>query len=203
MRDKNRRMHKKNSTIIFFIMPVLLLTAPVSCSLKYDEVTDTTDSVPEFVFRNARYSRYENSKKSIYLSAGLLEQYKKDSASYARNAVFSTWDKNGTLDTEGKCYLLGINLNEEIYTLFNDILIKNTSQNFKIRAENLRWNGKTEQLTAGADETVYITKDDVELSGKGFSASGVNRNYRFSSSVNGTMTTKDEPSSEQIQAAEE
>ena len=175
-----------------------------SCSLNYDEDSTQTSTAPEFVFKNAKFSRYESGKLSLKIEAEVLEQYSDNNATYAQNAKFFSWGSDGNLETEGKCFLLSMNSKDEIYTLFKDIFIQNYSQNLEIQAQNLKWNGKTEQLTSSKDESVFLKKDNIELQGKAFSASGVSQSFNFAGEVKGSLTTQEpepEPESEQETAS--
>ena len=61
-------------------------------------------------------------------------------------------------------------------------------QNVEIHAQNLRWDGKSEQLVSGSNDTVHIKKDNLELEGSGFSASGVSQSFHWSKAFHGTIT---------------
>ncbi|MFA6938166.1 MAG: LPS export ABC transporter periplasmic protein LptC, partial [Treponema sp.] len=174
-----------------------------SCSLNYDQGTNTESSVPEFTFTNATFNRYENDKLTMELNALKLEQYKDDGATYGQNVNFTTWNKNQELETEGKCGLLNANTKDDIYTLFNDIVIKSYEQNMEIYAQNLKFNAKTEQLTSGASDKIQIKRDDINIEGRGFSASGVSRSFAFTESVNGSIETKSESSQTEAQVQPE
>lgn len=174
------------------------LCLAVSCSLNYGTEQDSEASVPEFSFTEAVFNRYEDSKISITLQSEKLEQYKSDGSSYAKNAQFKTYTKEGTLDTDGFCSLLAAHPNDELYTLFDGISINIYSQKMTLTAESLKFNGKTEQITSGENEVVSIEKDGTTATGTGFSASGVSRKYSFSEQVAGTVID-----SEDTQPAEE
>ena len=189
--------------IVLAIQTVFFSALLISCSLNYDEQVKSEGVVPEFTFTNAKFSRYEGKKKSMELDAESLEQYKSDSASFAKNATFRTWKKDGTLETEGKCILLGLNTNDKIYTMFNDIILKNFEQELEIHAQNLKWDGATEQLVSGKNDTVRIKRGDLELEGKGFSASGLSKSFSFSQRVNGTIIEKEKTSEEKDSEGEE
>lgn len=182
---------------LFLTQAFLFASLLISCSLNYGEQVKAEGVVPEFVFNNARFSRYENKKKTMELDAESLEQYKSDSASFAKNATFKTWNKEGNLDTEGKCVLLGLNTNDKIYTMFNDIILKNIDQELEIHAQNLKWDGKTEQLVSGKNDIVRIKRGSLELEGKGFSASGVSKSFSFSQKVQGTIIEKEKSAEEE------
>lgn|SRR5574344_27226 len=187
-------------TIFSFHLVSVLLAAIVplaSCSINYNQEAPDESTIPEFVFNDATFYRYENSKLSMALQAARLEQYKNDGASYARSVTFQSWNDKSEIDTEGSVGLLCINTKDNIYTLFNDIIIKNNEQKVEIHADNLKWNSDTEQLTSGRNDTVVLKRDDVELEGKGFSASGVSRAFSFTQPVKGTIETNNQAGSPQ------
>lgn len=177
---------KKPQAVNLARMLFVLLTLS-SCTLRYGQQVNSEGSVPELSFENVHMTRYEDAQPSLKLNASQIEQYK-NSSLYAKDAVFTTWDKNQNVETEGSCLLLGMDTKEERYTLFNNILIKNYSENMQIQADSLRWNEKTEQLTSGETDRVTISKEDIQLTGTGFSASGISRQYSFSGTVSGTVT---------------
>lgn len=179
---------------VFVLISSLAFSA---CSLKYDEGVSVEDKVPELVFYGAEFTRYTDASPTFRLSADHLEQYKDNGASYAENASFSTWDKDRKIDTEGTCGFLSLDAKNKVYTLFNEIKVKSQSQNMELSAENLRWNGNTEQLTASAGETVFIKKDGLEMEGSGFSASGISNSFSFKYEVSGTFTDTDSDSQTQ------
>ena len=185
MTAKNCRTSR---TALTFLAAILLPLT--SCSLNYSQGPGTEEVTPELIFSDTTFHRYEKASLSMELNAATIEQYKKGS-SFASNARFKTWNDSAELETEGRCALIDINSKDSIYTLFNEILIKNYSQNVEIQAQALRWNANTEQLTSKADDTVYLKKDDVAVKGTGFSASGAGKSFVFSGSVEGTIIKED------------
>ncbi len=181
---------------LFLIFSTLLF---FSCSVKYEETVRAEDAVPEFIFSNVELKRYEKNKLSISFSAEQLEQYKKSSESYAKNIEFSAYDDKGKLSTEGSCNLLSANTDTEVYTLFDDIEVFSSEDNTKFYADSLKWNAKSEQLTSDKTDTIKIEKDDAVIYGSGFSASGISKTFRFSSTVSGEINTKDQDSTSSIE----
>lgn len=182
---------------------ILTAAASLSCSLKYDDEVSTDSIIPELEIQDVDYKKYENSKLKVQIKAEKLERYKSDGAAFASRASFYTWDEEMVLKTEGSCSLLGMNDQTEIYTLFDDIFINNIDQKFKIRASSLKWNGKKETLVAAKDDTVYIERDDIQISGTGFSASGVDRSFTFDSNVDGLILTGEDNLSNQADGEQE
>ena len=163
-----------------------------SCSLKYDETVSAEEKNPEFVFYDTKLTRYENNSKKAEINTGYLEQYKDSDATYAQDVSFKTIDKDGKLETEGKCGLLYFDSKKELYELYDGIKLFNVKQNTRFSADILRWNGKTEQLTSGRTDMVRIEKDDTVIVGSGFSASGISGRFNFTGTVNGNIVTKSE-----------
>lgn len=175
----------------------------ISCSLKYDEEVNADNISPELEFENVRYKKYEENSISSEIQAEFIEQYKGDGSAYARNAEFKAWNKDTELTAEGSCTIMSLNSDTETYILLNDININNLEQNFRIKAENLKWNGKSEQLTSSESDTVYLSRDDIEIEGQGFFASGVSKSFRFSKPVSGIITTEDSAGTENNEESRE
>ena len=181
----------KNKTFSCLLTAAVLFSTFIasSCSLDYNQGTNSEAAIPEFLFSNATFNRYEDNRLTMSLEALQLEQYKSDGATYGQDVSFKTWNKKNELDTVGTCGLLSANTKDKIYTLFNNIVLKSNTQNVEIYADNLKWDGNSEQLTTGVTDKVSIKRDDVYIEGRGFSASGVSRSFAFSQPVSGTIET--------------
>ncbi len=163
------------------------------CSLNYGSFQDTEAAIPEFSFNKTVFTRYEGGKPSVSLKSDKLEQYKSDSASFAKNAVFKTFDTaSNKLTTEGQCNLLSIDTNNKLYILFDNININLIEQNAVITGSILKYNGNSEQVCSDKKSTTTIKRDDVTVSGKGFSASGITKSFTFDSSAEGTIQTNEQ-----------
>lgn len=171
--------------LLLIFLPFLFL----SCSLKEGEELDIENIVPEFVFSNAKMTRYENNSITLELNAETIEQYKNSSQTFAKDVKFSSYEKN-KLVTEGSCNFIGANIDSELYSLYGDIKLFSKEQNVNFFADELKWNGKTEQLVGGKSDTVRIEKDNTVIIGSGFAASGVSGNFSFSGSVSGDIETE-------------
>ncbi|WP_294428752.1 LPS export ABC transporter periplasmic protein LptC [uncultured Treponema sp.] len=183
----------KNS---YSILIIFLTIFSFSCSLNYLKSENSEDSIPEFSFKNATYSKYESSKKNVSLKAEQLEQYKSDNSVFAKNAEFETFDSEGKEETSGSCQLISANIKKEIYTLYGEIQLNLPKQDMQISADSLNFNKKTEQITSGKSSEVKLIKKDIEMSGYGFSASGVSKTFSFADSVSGTINTSDSEETE-------
>ena len=157
----------------------------LGCSLKYSQSYQDESNVPEFIFTDAVYTKYEDDAKKLSLSAGVLEQYKEGNSMYARDVSFQLLKKTGEIETEGSCKLLWANSDEEKYTLYDDIKIKNFDENLEVTAGSIRWNGKSEQLTSSRNDMVTIKKGDTTMQGSGFSASAISKKFAFTGVITG------------------
>ncbi len=157
----------------------------LGCSLKYSQSYQDESNVPEFIFTDAVYTKYEDDAKKLSLSAGVLEQYKEGNSMYARDVSFQLLKKTGEIETTGSCKLLSANSDEEKYTLYDDIKIKNFDENLEVTAGSIRWNGKSEQLTSSRNDMVTIKKGDTTMQGSGFSASAISKKFAFTGVITG------------------
>lgn len=157
----------------------------LGCSLKYSQSYQDESNVPEFIFTDAVYTKYEDDAKKLSLSAGVLEQYKEGNSMYARDVSFQLLKKTGEIETKGSCKLLSANSDEEKYTLYDDIKIKNFDENLEVTAGSIRWNGKSEQLTSSRNDMVTIKKGDTTMQGSGFSASAISKKFAFTGVITG------------------
>ena len=171
--------------LLLIFLPFLFL----SCSLKEGEELDIENIVPEFVFSNAKMTRYENNSVTLELNAETIEQYKNSSQTFAKEVEFSSYEKN-KLTTEGSCDYISANTDEELYSLYGNIEIYSKDQNVNFFADELKWNAKTNQLIGGKSDTVRIEKDNTVIIGSGFAASGVSGKFSFSGSVSGDIETE-------------
>ena len=175
-------------------IPVVLL---FGCSLKYGTTYQDESNVPEFIFTDATFTKYEDDAKKLNLSASVLEQYSEGNSMYAKDVSFQLLKKDGTIETEGSCGLLAANSDEEQYTLFDGITIKNQEEDLLVSADTLHWNGKSEQLTSSRNDMVSIKKGKTELHGSGFSASAVSKKFSFTGVITGNFS--DEVAEESVE----
>ncbi len=169
-----------------------------SCSLTYQSEEPEVAHIPELVFSDARYMRYQEGKVSLVLEAAHLEQYQEDDALYGSQVHFSTYNDEGMLSAEGSSQLISADSSSEVYALLGQVEIKSFEENLILQAQSLHWNGKTEQLVTGASDILEIKKGtaegesdstSIELTGTGFSASNVTMDFQFTGPVSGTIYT--------------
>ena len=162
------------------------------CSLNYSDGKKNVESeVPEFVFSNADFSRWEKNKRTLSMRARTLEQYK-GGGTYADSVSFTAYDDDGSAETEGLCGLVAFDAKQKIYSLYDGIELTSRSKNVTITADELRWDGNTEQLTSRRTDTITMKKNGTIVRGSGFSASGVSNRFVFTGAVSGTVETDED-----------
>ena len=154
--------------------------------------------VPELVFSQARYVSYQEGKVSLVLEAAVLEQYQKDGALYGSQVHFSTYNDEEKLSAEGRCQLISADSAKEQYALLGQVEITSFEENLTLHTQSLSWDGKTQQLITDTQDTLELKKGaaqesapstSIELTGSGFSASGITGNFQFTGAVSGKIYT--------------
>lgn len=75
----------KNSNILYRIIFPISLILIQSCSLKYDTTVYDESNIPEFIFEEAKYTRYKNYQKEMIMDSSKLEQYHSGSIMYGKD----------------------------------------------------------------------------------------------------------------------
>ncbi|MCR5126162.1 MAG: LPS export ABC transporter periplasmic protein LptC [Treponema sp.] len=194
---------KSNSALTLAFTLLTALAILPSCSLDYEKEESPESSYPEFTFNNAEFTKVEKSKKKVKMNADKIEKYKADSLSFAKNVDFSTFDEDGNDDTQGSCDLISADTAKEHYILFGDVKMNMISQNMQIFADSLNFDKKNEQITSGLDQKVTIKREDIDMSGIGFSASGVSKTFAFDRDVSGFIETDEETNEKDKDGKEE
>lgn len=152
---------------------------------------NTESQIPEFVFRNATVTKYENNSQTLKLSAAIVEQYKDNGSIYAKSASFKTFDSEETEETSGSCNYISANIDKKIYAMFGNINLELQKQNTRLIAERLKFDKNSEQITSSYEDDVSLKKEDLEITGKGFRASALGKNFDFSNSISGKILTEE------------
>ena len=169
---------------------VLLLSA---CSLKYqDESSVQQVQEPQFTFRNAVFTRYEDNTCTLRLSSTRIEQYQDTDTSFIKYAEFTLWDDSQEMQAEGRCKLLVADTLKNSYSMFNDIDLHGGQEHTLLQGTSLKWNKVGGQLVTGDDSDVHIERDGISVTGSGFSADSNTGEFVFTKPVSGTIETSGE-----------
>ena len=191
MYNHYRPFFMKKNNIRYILLTFLFSSFCLfSCSLKYGMTIQNEENVPEFIFQDVQFDRYEDGEKTLGMKAEKLEQYKDGKSMYAKDIEFEICN-NSEVTNSGKCGYLSADTKNERYVLYNGIEIENTKDQLTVKADNLKWNGKSEQLTSSRNDVVTIQKGDTVLQGSGFSASAISKKFVFNGVVSGYTDTKE------------
>lgn len=172
-----------------------------SCSIDYTVPSVAESDKPEFVFKNASFSRTEGGSVKAVLYAGEIELYRSEDSMYGKDLSFVVYDSDGELSVTGSCGLISADTSREEYVFYDDVSITSYGQNMRVEADNVSWNAKTGQLVSAGVAPVRIfsggfsnsdsSSITAELTGMGFSADGEKLDYVFAEGVSGTIYTQD------------
>ena len=158
-----------------------------ACSLKYQRDTVSELNVPQISFEDATVCQFSDNKVTTKLVGSVYEQYKNTGAIYAKDATFYLYDDSGKEKATASVVLLGADPQNEIYEFFDGISFVDNDQNTKISGQSLKWNTKTEQLVSFKNQEITVKKENLEITGKDFSASAISDTFLFSGTVHGTQ----------------
>lgn len=172
---KNKMLH------FFYGISIILLFS--SCSLKYHRETISEENVPQISFEQAKLIQYSDNKKIVQLDCQLYEQYKNSGEIYIKNSDFLLYNSDEKVTSNATANLISVN--NKVYEFFDGLDFFDNEQNTKIVAQTVKWNENTEQLVSAKNQDVTIKKDNLEITGKDFSASIISNTFLFSGQVHG------------------
>lgn len=173
-----------------FLMCSALFPLFLSCSFNYGNDTFGTKIIPEMVLTGVEASRYKDARLSMVLSADTLEMYDSDQIWAGEKVSFLQYasDGSGTLEAEGQAGILLVDDASEVYSLGENTTFHSIKDNLTFSAEDLRWTKQTHRLSSPVDGKVKIEKSDGSIiSGTGFFADTLAREYEFSNPVTGKL----------------
>ena len=185
-------------------LPVLALSMLLfSCSIDYSIPSVSESDKPEFIFKNASFSRTESGKVKAVVYADEIELYRSEDCMYGSGISFVVYNADGGLSVSGSCGLFSADTSKEEYYFYDEVNLTSYEQDMRVEADNINWNGKTEQLVSAGVAPVRIysggfsgsgsgtSSVTAELTGMGFSADGASLEYQFADGVSGTLYTQD------------
>lgn len=170
---------------LIFVLYFFSIFSFFACSLKYQRETVSEENVPQISFEKIVLTRYENERKNLTLESELYEQYKNSGHIYAKDAKFVIYNDQQDENSSGSAVLISADTKNELYEFFDGLQFIDKSQNTEINGNTLKWNSKTEQLVSAKNQELTIKKDNLEITGKDFSASAVSNTFLFSGPVYG------------------
>lgn len=177
MRFENRKL--------CFMLYFLFIFSLSACSLKYQRETVSEETVPQISFEELVLTQYADDKKTLRLEGAVYEQYKKSGFIYAKDASFVIFDSDQAETSSATAKYISADTRNKIYEFFDGIQFLDNNQGTQIAGNTLKWNTSTEQLVSAKNQELTIKKDNLEITGKDFSASAISNTFLFSGPVHG------------------
>jgi LPS export ABC transporter protein LptC len=159
------------------------------CSLDYRAAEleeKASENIPDMVAIGLVHKIHKGGHLSMELEAERAESYSARKETIISEARFIEYDTKGGKATEGSARQLVFHNETENAEISGRVRVHSTSEEAGVAAESFAWQNKEKRLTAPADETVIIRKDDGSyLSGKGFVGDFKTRKLTFSGPVEG------------------
>lgn len=178
----------RSFVVCFFLSAVLF----ASCSFNYAEGLDGEKTYPDMEMTGASLSRYEDSRLSLSLSAGMLEIYDADRvwAGSDVSLVQYKGDGSGQTESEASAGLVLIDDSNATYSLGGNVRFRLVKDDMLLLADDLRWEKSANRLSGTKSGEVEVSDGDgTVLRGTGFSADTMSREYRFDNPVSGEMVS--------------
>lgn len=179
---------------IIFLLTIFLFFP--SCSLIYRTEIEE-DEASEITLFDLVQTKVHDGKIEHIVKAKQLEQYRKNAHAFAREVSFTLFDKDGTIETEGKTGNLKSEKEEVLY--FSDgVEITSYKDDTHVSAESLRVNTQLEQLTSAKNDSIEIQygigekkNSKLYIYANTIAASGLSNTIQISGRVHGFISIDD------------
>lgn len=181
----------------------ILITASISviisfsCSLNYSKEAQNFEKKPNFVFKNANLDKYEESSLNLRINFTELEIYDSDKIWAGKNLRFFKIDKKSLqkekLEAEfkGRAGIIKIDEKNNNYFLGQKVFFEDLKEGLMITGDAFFWNKKENILYGIEDGVVTVKKrDELYISGAGFAANTLSKEFEFLKSIEGNIKTK-------------
>lgn len=189
-------MFKKAKFLFIASIPAII---SLSCSLNYSKEAQNFEKKPNFVFKNANLDQYEENSLNLRINFMELEIYDSDKIWAGKDLRFFKIDKksleNGKPEAElkGRAGIIKIDEKNNQYFLGQKVLFEDLKEGLMISGDAFFWN-KNENLLYGVEGGSVRVKrgDELFISGEGFIANTLSKEFEFLNSIEGKIQTKTE-----------
>ena len=154
--------------VLFLLVLILLM---ISSCKKDETVGDTVKDqmekgiYPDIILENAEYHIGEDGSDPIFLKAGKITFYSKDSYALTENMEFISKDSDGNTLISGSAVSGWIDTEGSSIDLSGGVIFKDEERNMEIRAEKLLFDRSEDTIVASgrvmveSEEGVFIGED--------------------------------------------
>ncbi|MDR2246623.1 MAG: LPS export ABC transporter periplasmic protein LptC [Treponema sp.] len=177
-----------------FAACVFLLFTLVSCSFDYGPISLDDEDQPNVVMNDVEYVRVKDGSPLVRFEAEGAERYEKRQTMELKNFSFEQFNTAADdINAVGHARNASVQLESGNISMKNGVRIQVDSEDIAIETQNLEWQDKTRQLSAGLGEPVAIRRlNGTSFTGWGFSADVRRRTWTFTDGVQGVYIETDD-----------
>ncbi|MGF7109593.1 hypothetical protein [Treponema pedis] len=186
-----------------------------SCTLNYSKEAEFFEKKPNFVFKNSNLDRYEENSLNLKINFDKLEIYDTDKIWAGEKITFvkinSKTDEENKSDGKreklsgykGSAGIIKIDEKNEKYFLGGKVFFEDIKEGVAISGEAFFWDKTSGVLYGSKEGRVSVKKgEELDITGEGFIANTVSREFEFSSVVSGNILTASEKTEDKENADE-
>lgn len=189
---------KFKKAILLFIASIYTIIS-FSCTLNYSKEAQNFEKKPNFVFKNANLDQYEDSIINLRVNLKELEIYDSDKVWAGKDLVFFKIDKKSVdgdklqAELKGRAGIIKIDEKNNKYFLGKKVFFEDIKEGIVISGDAFFWD-KNENILYGTENGPVSLKQGNELyiSGVGFIANTLSKEFEFVKSIQGNIETKTE-----------
>ena len=182
-----------------FIIASIFAIISFSCSLHYSKEAQNFEKKPNFVFKNANLDQYEDSVLNLRVNFTELEIYDSDKIWVGKNLRFFKTDKKSLgkerleAELKGRAGIIKIDEKNDNYFLGQKVFFDDLKEGLIISGEAFFWDKKGNILYGVENDSVTVKRgDELYISGSGFIANTLSKEFEFLNSIEGKIQTKNE-----------
>jgi LPS export ABC transporter protein LptC len=179
---------------VFSFACIFLFFALGACSFDYGPISADNEDQPNVVMNDVEYVRVKDGSPMVRFEAEGAERYEKSQTMELKNFSFEQFNTAADdVNAVGRAGNASVQLETGNIQMKNGVRIQVDSEDIAIETQNLEWQDKARQLSAGAGEPVAIHRlDGTSFTGWGFSADVRRRIWSFTDGVQGIYIDTDD-----------
>lgn len=146
---------------------------------------------PSIILNDSTYTVNSINEDRIIFTAKYLEVYDKRNTAKLEDLTFNQFDKEGNLILKGSCDLANIETERKDVVLNGNIKFHHIKEKMSLEGQTLKWSTDLKKLETNKNDELKLSyKDDISLTGKGFTGDLNTLDFTFYSSINGEINEK-------------
>jgi len=176
-----------------FLYAALASVFVLGCSFDYgDRTPGGGTDLPDIVMENVEYVRVRSAEIQARFLAERAERFENRRLMELRNFSFEQFE-HGDVNAFGRAGNASVELDSMDIFMTGGVRMEVESEEIAIETTQLEWRDRPRVLLGGAEEEVFITRDDgTAFSGVGFRADARQRTWEFSGPVAGTYVHEED-----------